>query len=61
MNQIGLHLTDDALDAAFPWHIVFDRDLRVLSAGRALHRLLPRIDDGSLDELFVAPEDRLIH
>src|SRR5262249_55668420 len=47
--------------AAFPFHLVIDRELRIRQAGPSLHRLCPSIaDDARLDSLFTIPTPRSV-
>jgi len=48
MARSRLGLSPDLFVTAFPFHVVFDRDMRVLQAGRVLHRLCPKLSPGTL-------------
>jgi|GEM_PF-4381285 len=47
MTPEGLSLPPTAFAAAFPFHIAFDRDLRVVSWGRSLPKLIPELELGA--------------
>ncbi len=56
----GWGLTAPLLDAAFPFHLVLDGQLRIRQAGRSLRRLYPQLVDGRpFNELFEVTAPRV--
>src|SRR5437016_4160502 len=45
-HESGLGLPPDAFGLAFPFHIAFDRSLRIVQHGSAARRLLPSLAAG---------------
>lgn len=52
-NKRGYGLRPEALQAVFPFHFAFDRQLRIRQFGPSLHKLLPDLARGArLSEIF---------
>ena len=60
MTPPRLGLSSDLFITAFPFHVAFDRDMRIVQAGRVLRRLCPKLSPGSpLHQLFEISRPRI--
>ena len=60
MASPHLVLSPEQLSAAFPFHVAFDGDFRIVQAGPVLHRLCPDLTCGSpLEQFFEVKRPRL--
>jgi hypothetical protein len=48
----GIGLSPQLVDRAFPFHIAFRPDGRVLQAGSVLRRLCPKLEGGAIADTF---------
>ncbi len=46
-NESRLHLSPDQIGSLFPFHVVFDRDMKVTEVGRSMAKLFPDLQVGT--------------
>lgn len=52
MKSVGVHFNEEQLNRLFPFHFIINNELKIISSGNSLKKIIPINDGTAFDQLF---------